>query len=89
MPRLRRKLTVLKKKMMKHKHKYGYVRSMAALQRERCYMASDIDFCEKKIRNEYSVFKSSFSIRKLVHSALSRVPMYAFISRILPLLRKP
>jgi hypothetical protein len=74
---------------MRRKHKYAHIRSMAALQAERRYLARDIDFCEKKIRNDYSVFKSSFSFRKLVHSALCRIPLYAFISKILPLLRKP
>jgi hypothetical protein len=62
---------------------------MADLRREQYYVARDIDFCEKKIRNDYSVFKSSFRLRALIHSALCRVPLYAFIARISPLLRKP
>jgi hypothetical protein len=75
--------------MMKHKNTYASIRSLPALRAEERRLARELHGYEKKIRNDYSVFKLSFGFRTLIHSALSRIPLYAFISRILPLLRKP
>jgi hypothetical protein len=82
-----------------YKNKYSDIHSLTELRFVRRYLAGEIDRYEKKIRNDYSVFKTSFSVAGSIFSILGKIPrcgvifnnltsLYVFISKIAPLLRK-
>ncbi len=78
---------------------YTTISSVEELRRNRQDLQKEIAIAEKKIRNDYSVFKSSFTLVNLVGSAIRKVYAYAglynsaklamsLISKILPQPRK-
>ncbi len=79
---------------------YINISSVEELRQRRKLLATEICKSEKKIRNDYSVFKSSFSILGLASTVIRKVFTYSaafrsakmvfsLISGILPQLRKP
>lgn len=85
---------------MSSSKKYASIRSITELRYERRYINRDISQYEKKILNDYSVFKASFSIASLASAVIKRIPYYdmiaggaklvhSFIAKILLSLRRP